>query len=404
MRNINAEKGKIRKKYWFPNVICFWILKLNFFRDKKIWIYGCWEGTRYDDNSRYLFEYMNTHHPEIESIWLSPSQEVVDLVRGKGFKAFLSQSAEGIKVQLKAGVYFYTNGLDDISNIPLVSGAKIIGLWHGTGMKNVYYQNISLKRKNIHYMLKRIKDFLFNITYQDYAIATSAAVAKMRTDTYLLKKNQILLTGQPRNDLFTRNLIPEQVFTMIQNAGTYRYILYMPTYRPYENHVINDFVETLYKNKALTDSFLRNNVKFILKLHYLTKIDAASIDDPFIILSNDNVESTQALLAVSDYMITDYSGCCIDFALMRKPLLLYAPDYEFYNSSNGLKKEWEKIYENVSHKSIEEVITALTLFSEKGIGDLTLCTEINKIYQAPELENTCYSENVYNEMKRILKF
>ena len=38
----------------------------------------------------------------------------------------------------------------------------------------------------------------------------------------------------------------------------------------------------------------------------------------------------QELIAISDFMITDYSSCMFDMMYMRKPCLLYMPDFEEY--------------------------------------------------------------------------
>ena len=38
----------------------------------------------------------------------------------------------------------------------------------------------------------------------------------------------------------------------------------------------------------------------------------------------------QELIAISDFMITDYSSCMFDMMYMKKPCLLYMPDFEEY--------------------------------------------------------------------------
>ena len=38
-------------------------------RDVNTWIFGCWLGQKYRDNSMEFFEWVNRHHPEIDSYW-----------------------------------------------------------------------------------------------------------------------------------------------------------------------------------------------------------------------------------------------------------------------------------------------------------------------------------------------
>ena len=402
MDNKQIKRTNLRRRlFWVLNVCLKYILKLNVSRNKKLWVYGAWEGNRYDDNSRYLFEYISDNHPDIQSVWLSPRQDIVDLVRAKGFRAEKSTSLRGIAAQLKAGVYFFTNGLEDIGNIALIQGATVIGLWHGTGMKNVFYMQAG-KAKGKAEKLKDFKDRLFSVAYQDYTTATSEMVAEMRRATYRLKPEQILITGQPRNDVLKREFQPSAVLRNVKNADAYRYILYMPTYRLYENQVVEDFVEALSKDAAFVEYMKENKIIFLLKLHYLTRMDKSLVKFPFLILANDDVESTQELLAVSDMMITDYSGCCVDFALMNRPIVLYAPDYEEYCAKQGIKKEWYDIYSKMAVKTLPDAIRRIEVCFEQEQTD-GLPKKINEMYEAPELHDTTYSENVYNAVIRVVE-
>lgn len=391
-----------RSLYWPINALLFYLLKFNVFRDKKLWVYGCWEGSRYDDNSRYLFEYVSRNHPEIHSVWLSSHESVVDLVRKQGFEAYRSDSLKGLQIQLRAGVCFFTNGLDDISNIQLVHGAKIIGLWHGTGMKNVYYERLAQTGSKFSFYLKRLRDKIFSVTYQDYAIATSKAAAKMRMQTYLLKPKQLLITGQPRNDVFRLKLLPHQVFPSLADADSYTYLLYMPTYRPYKTDVIESLLKELSQNEQLISELNKNHVRFLLKLHYLTDIDVLQLQSPFIVLKSKDVSSVQELLAVSECMITDFSGCCIDFALRNKPVLLYTPDLDLYCETQSIKKEWISIYHDYAKLTADALATEIIEIINNRKTDFPLIRIINKIYASPDLTDACYSENVYQAVSDLL--
>ena len=51
------------------------------------------EKQKYDDNSRYLFEYVNKYHSDIiNAIWLTDELEVVEQVRSLGYQAYLTQT------------------------------------------------------------------------------------------------------------------------------------------------------------------------------------------------------------------------------------------------------------------------------------------------------------------------
>ena len=79
---------------WPINVLSFNLCRLIPSRNKKIWLFGGWEGHKYDDNSRFLFEYVNGKKG-VQAIWLSNDEDVVEKVRETGRKAFLSSSING---------------------------------------------------------------------------------------------------------------------------------------------------------------------------------------------------------------------------------------------------------------------------------------------------------------------
>lgn len=397
---ISNKKHKVaikfrRRRYWLINAILFYALQLNIFRNDRLWLYGCWEGLRYDDNSRHLFEYMNHNHDNICSVWISTDADIVRHICKLGYTAYLNRSIKGICAQLRAGVCFYTNGLDDFGAVPLVHGATIVGLWHGTGMKNTYYQTCENESKGkIKTIVKKIKDKIYVDSYQDYIISTSAMVSRMRCETYGISPEKVLITGQPRNDVFRKKVRPSEVFITMNYPDEYRYILYMPTYREYENDVVENFVDEISRNKRFVQFLNHNKIRFILKLHFLTKITKRDVKPPFYILSNEDITGVQELLAVADCLITDFSGCCIDFALREKPVILYAPDYEIYSKSPGIKKEWEDIYRNMNLTTVDEVVMKC-IKNINGEEDKRIVEFINSMYESQQIKGSLYSENVY---------
>ena len=90
------------RKFSLPLVgIIFHLLKLLPFRNKKIWVFGCWMGSKYDDNAKFLFEYVNKNHPGVRCVWLSRNPAVVKQVRALGYEVYLSTSFRGIAVALR---------------------------------------------------------------------------------------------------------------------------------------------------------------------------------------------------------------------------------------------------------------------------------------------------------------
>ena len=56
-----------------------------------------------------------------------------------------------------------------------------------------------------------------------------------------------------------------------------------------------------------------------------------------------NYPDMQELLLTADILITDYSSSIYDFAVLKKPAYLYAPDVEQYHQMRGLKEQFFRL-------------------------------------------------------------
>lgn len=387
----------IKRLTWLVNMLLFNLCRLFIFRNKKIWVFGAREGHNYDDNSRYLFEYLNNKHSSnFRYIWISRSDDVVELVRSLGLEAYSTKSFKGKLFELRAGVSIYTNGLLDFGMFPLVGGSIIVSLWHGVGFKKVYNSKYSGIALNV----KKIMDIFFSWTHRDVTLATSKYTAKLFVDNFsLTKKDKIFITGQPRNDILRSNFSKEAILSKLNIDYTKKVILYMPTYRSKElgKDAIDVIVKKLYDCVELNETLNNNNLLFLVKLHPLTPHINLIKRDNFVILDYNAIDSNQALLGIGDMMITDYSSVCVDFALLNRPVLFYMPDETVYlEKSEKLFKEFFDISANNKFCNPVELANGITKPS------MTATRVINDIYEDNSIKNSSYSENVYNVITKMI--
>lgn len=374
---------------WPLGFIIFNICRLVPCRDKKLWVYGAWAGDKYDDNSKYFFEYVNAfHRNSVRSVWITNSPKTVETIRNKGYECYLSNSRQGLWLQIRAGVACYTNGLHDFGITPLLGGAEIVALWHGMGFKKIY----NGKYRGYKLLLKKFLDRLFSWTYRNITPVTSKYAKKWVEEMFTLDKNKIFITGQPRNDAF-KHVNRTDFFTKNGIATAKKLVLYMPTYRKPNlgSNAMQNIVKELYESKELSTYLDKTNSVFVAKLHPLTPhMDIENRDD-FIILDNINTESTQELLGVADLLVTDYSSCFIDFALLERPIVFYVPDEEiFLTQSEKVEEEFFEI-EKICMASTPSELSEKLLSAEKEVAKIT-----NSIFEDNSIKGTCYSENVYN--------
>ncbi len=380
-----------RKLSWIANAFLFNLCKFIPNRDKRLWVFGGREGEQYDDNSRYLFEYVNEKcKNSIRAVWLTKNEETANKVRMKGYEAYTFCSNDGKKIEKKAGVAIYSHALTDFGLFPLIGGAYIVSLWHGVGFKKCYndkYVGIALK-------VKQVMDFFFSWTYRNLTIVTSDYVKKQFSGIFGLSENAtIVIAGQPRNDIFKMNLQKKKVLRKLDIDFSKKVIIYMPTYRSKEMgaDAMTKIVENLYDNKELDKVLSANDCVFIAKLHPLTPhIDLPNREN-FVILDYGAVESNQELLGVSDMLITDYSSCCVDFALLNRPVVFYQPDTQlFMEKSEPLYEDLFDIFKLNCCDTVNELAEKIAYPSMAAVDKL------NEVFEDKSIKGTCYSENVYN--------
>lgn len=384
------------KKFLWPiNALLFNLCKLYPYRDKRLWVFGAIRGEKYDDNSRYLFEYVNEHADgKIRAVWLSSVGDVVAYVRSLGYEAYNVYSINGFKAAISAGVAFYTHGLHDFGHFPMLGGATIVSLWHGFSFKQIY----NSKYKGFAVLLKRIVDGVFSWVQRDYSMVSSTYVLNQTLKEFKIKdSSSIFITGQPRNDaLFYNtdcNVVKKDIF--ISNR---KVISFMPTYRAkgQSSGTLKDIVDELVENKELNLFLKENNYLFIIKLHPSTPEFSIADNDNFSILSYKEVESNQDLLKLTDILVTDYSGVFVDYALLNRPIVFYTPDEkDFYNYSETLDEDANKVM------MLSKAYNPHELVEKLKNPTLDVAEVTNNFFLDSSLEGACFCDNVFKAMLNI---
>lgn len=396
MKKINIRDP--RKQALWSNIFIFKWDKMFQRRDTKKWVYGGREGHQFDDNARYFFEWMNDNHPEIESVWLCLEDTLAERVRSYGYKAYTFDSKDGVDFAKHAGVAIYSHGLIDFGLHPRVGGAKVVSLWHGAGFKKVYNSTYH----GLLHTLKSSLDRLFSWVYRDLTTTTSQFCNREFADCFGLdpKKDKMVITGQPRNDMFKKGLKKSDVLANLKIDYNKNIILYMPTYRmpSLGKERMADIVKSLYNNKVLDDALTKTNSIFVAKLHPLTPHIDIENRENFMILDYGAVKDNQALMAVGDMMITDYSSTVVDFALLNRPVVFYMPDHEdFISKSEPLYDEFFEL-SKCSNCTTPEGLAEYVLHPSSEAVDA-----INEVFEDKSIRGTCYCENVYNAIIEELK-
>ncbi len=148
-------------------------------------------------------------------------------------------------------------------------------------------------------------------------------------------KGEVLEEGVPRNDILfktkTFSKLKEKVFSKYNISNNEKVVLYAPTFRT--NHGTDKYnIDWSIVSPALNKFFYSDKFVILYRLHpdLLIKFDFGEECNGRIINVSDYLD-IQELLCVADLFITDYSSTMFEFALLKKPCILFASDYETYD-------------------------------------------------------------------------
>lgn len=394
MNNVDKVKRRTTNRdifNWMENCVRFYTdrLKAKFIkRVWNIWVFSAWEGTKYSDNSKYLYEYIEQNYPEIECYWITKNENVYNGLIKSNHKVCLVGTKESQEIQSKAGVAFYTHGLDDFGDTPYIFGAKLVCLWHAAPVikKNYYTRQL---HHNYRDNLAKIKAYIFSYIYRDITIATSEYAAENFRQESLIKKGVVVL-GQPRNDIVIsdklgiEDVLRKDFIVRYNLNDNYKFIIYLPTYRGTETSqkYLENLIQNIANNAELNCFLKENNIKLLMKMHYLTDISNVTFTDNIIFLDDRDVSDTQRLLALADLLITDYSSCSIDFALKSKEIVYFVPDLDTYEKENGLYDEFVDLIARYRINSVDELVNKIKGSYDRNFISTGVTDEVNKLYNS----------------------
>ncbi|HEJ9421312.1 TPA: CDP-glycerol glycerophosphotransferase family protein [Proteus mirabilis] len=312
----------------------------KFKRNPKRWVIGSQKN--FFCNSKYFFLKNYKNQDNIELIWLTPSLKTKKSLRNKNIKkVYLNWEPKGIWYALTSYIFICSYTINDDLPYYLSKNAKIIYLWHGVGIKNIYLKsnNNLVKRK----LNSKLAKFLYPplLIRPDLFFSTSDLMTEHFSECFNLKKTSIAKSLYPRcsfmlneksiikNFLFSFNYKTE--LNIIKKLeGFNKSYIYMPTWRNYNK---NSFIDSGINLNKLNNLLAKKNEILFIKLHPQTMNYKEKIYSNILFLEN-NID-IYSILPFIDILITDYSSIYYDFILLKnKKIILYPYDLSDYMSIN----------------------------------------------------------------------
>ena len=338
----------------------------------------CWAYNykQYGCNPRYLSQYILDNYPDMEVVWvfrrgvdISGIDERIRCVRFRSLEYYkMINSAEFLVTNARTDPWLiYWNKR---------SGQKYLMLWHGGAALKQVEQDAEANL-SYSYLRKAKRD----------SEVCDLMISGCRANTELIKRSfwysgEILETGIPRNDIFfnlgLHQEIRERINAKYGIPSGNRIVMYAPTFRrsgTIEPYNIN-WPEIL---PYLKKMFGGVDVSLFLRLHpnLIGKVDTSTLQNAPEVVDMTRYHDMQELLCVSDMLITDYSSSMFDYAMLRRPCLLYATDveqydrgyyYDFKDLPFPLARNGEQLRELIANFDEDIYLNRLDDFLENTLG------------------------------------
>ena len=291
-------------------------------------LFQSFDGSSYSDNPRFISEKLHELHPDVKIVWGFKNPEskkgiVPDYVR----TIKLDESLDYYKELASCKVW--VNNFS-FKYIPKRKGQFFIQTWHGDrAFKKVL--NDSGHRKKGNMVSEGVEGFC------DLAVCGSEYGERQYRSAFSYK-GEILMEGTPRDDCL---LAPDIARIRVIKAKLgltedTKLLLFAPTFRQ-----VNQLGKTEQETSSIDISKVLNvlETKYggvwrgVLRAHPAVAGLTGNRSDSRIIDATKYEDMADLLLA-ADVLITDYSSCAGDFALLGRLLVLYQPDREEYESKD----------------------------------------------------------------------
>lgn len=285
-------------------------------------VFISFSGKSYSDNPRAISEKLHELNPEFEIVWLFNNPEEKKKIVPSYIRSVKTGSYRSI-MELATAKFWIDNFTKPLSTFK--SNEQIyIQTWHGDrGFKKILYDS-NFVPLNFELLERNICELA--ISGSDYG--------DMQYKSAFKYDGKILKEGYPRNDILVKNQNDKSILIK-KSLGielNSKILLYAPTLRRESsskkaNQDIGkiDLIEVLDTLRKKTDK------KWICFIRAHSAVTGFSgIPDNENIINVSSYEDMGDLLLISDMLITDYSSSAGDFALLKRPIILFQNDREIY--------------------------------------------------------------------------
>jgi CDP-ribitol ribitolphosphotransferase len=254
----------------------------------------------------------------------------------------------------RADIVLIDDYFPPFENLKLDPSTRVIQVWHaGSGFKSVGFSRFG----------KFGSPGLTNAHRKyTYAISASRSLKHVYAEVFGIEEEAVIPTGLPRIDTFLDPASQAEaratVYSLYPTLEGKRVIMFAPTFRG-RGAMQASYDYSQIDFQALYDLCGEDSV-VAFRMHHFIHEGVPIPDwmrDRFIDVSE--YRDGNALLLVTDLLITDYSSIIFEYSLLERPMLFFAYDEEVYSAVRGFHRPYKETAPGKVCHTFDELLTAI---------------------------------------------
>ncbi|SJN08594.1 CDP-glycerol:poly(glycerophosphate) glycerophosphotransferase [Leucobacter sp. 7(1)] len=343
-------RGNLSKLLAVPQYLLSIVLSWFVPRRAARWAFG--SGIGVGEGALAVARALRASDPAAEILWLVADEAEAELAQAEGFTPVIRRGWAGYWATLRAGQIVVTHGLGDVNRFG-ITGARIVQLWHGAPLKRLHLDSpVTTAVRGpapVRALLRRM--YLAGSREIDLYVAGSELAAERLRSAFRVDPGKVRVLGDPRDDALAQQAANPaaaaaaraEMIRLLDDSGTIapdaQFVLYAPTWRDGEE---DPAVPTPAEAAAIAATLERLDAHLVIRPHQLGRGAYEELQsDRVHLLGSDRLRDLTPMLGAFDVVITDYSSTALDFSLLGRPIIWFAPDLAHYTATRGLYEPLE---------------------------------------------------------------
>lgn len=328
-RALGRRRDRLHARGLKVSVYHSWFLRMPVRRGSVV--FESHMGTCYGDSPRAVYEEVRGRGLPLRCVW---SYESSPDGFPAGERLVRRWSWRYLWALARAEYWVDNQGFPQHLNKP--SRTTYLQTWHGSAYKRMGFDETRVRMQNAP-QRERLQQAVHRF---DHFLVRSEHDVSTLAHAYRLPGKALLRTGYPRNDVLLaarardeeEGRLPRPALAGELGLPDHRkVVLYAPTFRggPGKRRRRRLLLDAARFAERFGDEYT-----LLVRAHYL---EAASLPvcPPGTVVDVSGHHDVSELLVLADVLVTDYSSIMFDYALLDRPIVLFAPDLDAYAAERG---------------------------------------------------------------------